>query len=166
LSVQVDVGSGQQVDGAFRRLKKLLVPIDFSDASLKAIEYAVPFARHSGGTVHLIHVIERPIFLSDLPDINVANLDANLVKDATAQLLSMANEEIEELIPVQPVVRIGQPFVEILAAAKALNIDLIIMATRGNTGLKHVILGSTAERVVRHAGCPVLVVREREHDFI
>jgi universal stress protein A len=64
------------------------------------------------------------------------------------------------------VVEIGRPYEQIVAAAKTHNIDLIIIATRGYTGLKHLFIGSTAERVVRHAPCPVLTVREREQDFV
>jgi nucleotide-binding universal stress UspA family protein len=63
-------------------------------------------------------------------------------------------------------VRFGSAFAEITEAARTLKADLIILATHGHTGLKHVVLGSTAERVVRHASCPVLVVREKEHEFV
>ena len=66
----------------------------------------------------------------------------------------------------QALVRLGQPHREITEAAKELHVDLIVLATHGYTGLKHAFLGSTAERVVRHAPCPVLTVREREHDFV
>jgi universal stress protein A len=65
----------------------------------------------------------------------------------------------------QPLIRIGQPYQEIGLAASEMQADLIIIATHGRTGLKHVLLGSTAERVARHAPCPVLIVRERERDF-
>jgi Universal stress protein family len=69
-------------------------------------------------------------------------------------------------VPVNLQVRIGRPFHEIVTLAEALHIDLIIVATHGHTGLKHVFLGSTAERVIRHAPCPVLVVREKEREFV
>ena len=62
-------------------------------------------------------------------------------------------------------VRFGTPFAEIADAARSLKVDLIILTTHGYTGLKHVFMGSTAERVVRHAPCPVLTVREKEHEF-
>ena len=69
-------------------------------------------------------------------------------------------------IGAEALVRAGQPYYEITTAAKELDVDLIVITTHGRTGLKHALLGSTAERVVRHAPCPVLTVREREHDFI
>ncbi len=62
--------------------------------------------------------------------------------------------------------RLGSAYHEICAAAKDEEVDLIIIATHGHTGLKHVVLGSTAERVVRHAPCPVLTVRVHEHEFV
>jgi nucleotide-binding universal stress UspA family protein len=67
---------------------------------------------------------------------------------------------------VKVAVRTGTAFLEIAEAAKSLEADLIIIATHGYTGLKHLLLGSTAERVVRSAPCPVLVVREHEHEFV
>ena len=63
-------------------------------------------------------------------------------------------------------VRYGRSFHEIAEAARTLKVDLIILSTHGYTGLKHALLGSATERVVRHAPCPVLVVREREHEFV
>lgn len=81
-------------------------------------------------------------------------------------LVTLAQRHVDPVVPVNPRVRQGKPCAEIVAAARDLNIDLIVLATRGYTGLRHVLLGSTAEQVVRHAPCPVRVVRERERDFI
>jgi nucleotide-binding universal stress UspA family protein len=76
----------------------------------------------------------------------------------------------DALLPAKMVervlVRYGTPFAEITDAARTLKADLIILTTHGYTGLKHVFMGSTAERVVRHAPCPVLTVREKEHEFV
>jgi universal stress protein A len=69
-------------------------------------------------------------------------------------------------VPSRAVVQTGNPELAIVDAAKELGIDLIILSTHGRTGLSRVLLGSTAEKVVRHAGCPVLIVREHEHEFI
>ncbi|HTD65875.1 MAG TPA: universal stress protein, partial [Candidatus Limnocylindria bacterium] len=74
-------------------------------------------------------------------------------------------EGIRPALIKSTVVRNGVPFHEIAQAAATLKIDLIVISTHGYTGLKHVLLGSTAERVVRHAPCPVLVVRKEERDF-
>ena len=148
------------------KLKRILVPIDFSDASLKALRYAIPFAEESGATLYLVHVVEPASFVNDLPNVALAMPDEAVAKAAKERLLSVAQNEIEELIPVYPQVRIGRAYEEITVLARSLNVDLIIIATHGYTGLKHAFLGSTAERVVRHAGCPVLVVRENEREFV
>lgn len=147
-------------------LKRILVPIDFSEASLKALRYAVPFAEQFGATICLVHVIEPASFMNDLPNVVLVRSDEEEAKEARNQLVSLAQKEIEELIPINPQVRTGKPFHEIVELAKTLEIDLIIIATHGHTGLKHCLLGSTAERVVRHAPCPVLVVREHEREFL
>jgi nucleotide-binding universal stress UspA family protein len=148
------------------KLKRILVPIDFSEESLKALRYAIPFAEESGAMLHLVHVIEPASFVNDLPNVALAIPDDTLAVEAKERLLSVAQKEIEELIPVYPQVRIGRAYEEIIVLAKSLNVDLIIIATHGYTGLKHAFLGSTAERVVRHAGCPVLVVRQNEREFV
>ena len=89
------------------------------------------------------------------------------VREACAgRLAALARSEIGDQAPTATEVRFGQPVGEITEAALELEIDLIIIATHGRTGLKHMLLGSVAENVVRHAPCPVLVVREREHEFI
>ena len=78
----------------------------------------------------------------------------------------MANQQMPVKLLADSLVRVGHPYQEITQAAQELKADLIVIATHGYTGLKHILLGSTAERVVRHASCPVLTVREREHDFV
>jgi nucleotide-binding universal stress UspA family protein len=118
--------------------------------------------------VTLLHVVEPLIEPADgygalaVPFVNVEALQ----NDATSKLNTLAQAEIEELVPVNVLVRRGKPYHEIATFAKERDIDLIIIATHGYTGLKHLFLGSTAERVVRHAPCPVLAVREREHEFV
>jgi nucleotide-binding universal stress UspA family protein len=142
------------------------VPIDFSDSSLKALGYAVPFADQFGATLFLVHVVEPIPFASDVPDAPPARSDAEAEADARKKLFSLASHQIKKLVRVKVAVRTGTAFLEIAEAAKSLEADLIIIATHGYTGLKHLLLGSTAERVVRSAPCPVLVVREHEHEFV
>jgi universal stress protein A len=148
------------------KLKRILVPIDFSEPSLKAVRYAVRFAEHSGATIHLIYVIERPALNHDFDSFPLLLPEAELTKICKEKLLSVAGIEIEELIPISVQVRLGKPFREIVDVAQESDADLIIIATQGRSGIKHVLLGSTAELVVRHAHCPVLVVREQEHEFV
>lgn len=144
-------------------IKRILVPTDFSDASRKALRYAQKFAEQFGASLTLLYVLE-PFRYDGLA---VPSVDVKpVLKNVTNKLATLAQEEIEELVPVNPLVQTGNPYQEIVTAARERNIDLIIISTHGYTGLKHLWLGSTAERVVRHAPCPVLVVREREHEFV
>jgi nucleotide-binding universal stress UspA family protein len=107
----------------------------------------------------LIHVVEPVSFVNDLPNVLLTRSDQEIANEAKVRLQALAKDEIDELIPVQTGVRIGKPYHEIVSAAKVMDADLIVISTHGYTGLKHAFLGSTTERVVRYATCPVLVVR-------
>ena len=148
------------------QLKKVLVPIDFSEPSLKALKYAVAFAGQFGASICLVHVVEPASFLNDVRNVPLAVSDREIANTLHHKLVMLARKEIDPLTPVHPLVCIGKPFDEIVKTAKTFNADLIIIATHGRTGFKRAILGSTAERVVQHAPCPVLVVRQKEHDFV
>jgi nucleotide-binding universal stress UspA family protein len=146
------------------RLKTIVVPIDFSQPSNDALRYAIRLADQFGSILRLVHVVEPAPFLNDLPNVALIRSDAEIAKAAKVKLQAIAQDEIDELIPVYPEVRIGKPYQEIVAAAKVGDADLIVIATHGYTGLKHAFLGSTTERVVRHAHCPVLVVRQNKKE--
>ena len=146
------------------RVKTIVVPIDFSQPSNNALRYAIRLADQFGAVVRLVHVVEPAPFLNDLPNVALIRSDTEIAKAAKVKLQAIAQDDIDELIPVYPEVRIGKPYQEIVAAAKVGDADLIVIATHGYTGLKHAFLGSTAERVVRHAHCPVLVVRENKKE--
>jgi nucleotide-binding universal stress UspA family protein len=147
--------------------KKILVPVDFSDCSHKATHYALAFAQQFQAKLVLLHVVEPMVvpenILMAMPELPEAG--GNWVQEAKTRLDQIASEDIPESIPVETHVQVGRPFHEITEAAKEHSVDLIVIATHGYTGLKHVLMGSTAERVVRHAPCPVLIVREKEQDF-
>jgi len=114
----------------------------------------------------LLHVVE-PIAMPDF-----ANFPLLMENDRVARVfrtkldLLCKREAIKPRLIEKTLVRFGKPFQEICDAARGLKVDLIVISTHGYTGLKHAVLGSTAERVVRHAPCPVLVVREQEHEFV
>jgi nucleotide-binding universal stress UspA family protein len=142
-----------------RRFNRILVPIDFSCPSLKAIPYALAIARF-GSDVHLLHVVDTteypPPTLLTLPLVPQAEWNRRLMKQlhATAGMYDTRGGGIHVLK-----LREGRAYEEICAAARRLNADLVVIATHGYTGYEHVFLGSTAERVVQHSRCPVLVVR-------
>ena len=145
------------------KLKNILVPIDFSDHSRKALQYALPFAEKCGAKIILLHVVEPRVYPENYFDVIVpAEMEAvntNLATTGRQRLAELRREEISPKIAADTIVRTGQPYAEIINTAKEWDIDLIIIATHGYTGLKHVFLGSTADKVVRHAPCPVLTVR-------
>jgi universal stress protein A len=142
--------------------RKILVPIDFSGRSKEALPYAALYAEQFRASICLVHVVEPAPFMSDLQDVPIALSDKQVAQKARTDLEALAVEELAPAIPVEQVVRTGKPYYEIIEAAKELKADLIILSTHGYTGLKHTLLGSTAERVVRHAHCPTLVVRKSE----
>jgi nucleotide-binding universal stress UspA family protein len=142
----------------------ILVPVDFSESSRKALHYALAFARQFQAAVTVLHVV--PLILPD-PRFALAapGVQEKIFRDGQEQLAAEIQGHGEHWAALKPLVRQGVAFNEIVNAARELGSDLIVLATHGRTGLKHILLGSTAERVVRYAPCPVLVVREREHDF-
>lgn len=149
------------------KLNSVLVPTDFSAESRKAIEYAVAFARQFGAKLTLLYVVEpvaTPDFAKSFPLVMEKD---ELSADCKRHLERFVRESgIEEELIEKTLVRNGRAYHEITSAAKTLKSDIIIISTHGYTGLKHAIMGSTTERVVRHAPCPVLVVRPGEHEFI
>ena len=144
------------------RVKSILVPLDFSPPSKKALDYAVSVARQFKAKLTLLHVVEpvaTPDFAATFP---LVMEDDRLMALAKKDLEGvMKSARIPRGIVEKVLVRFGRSFHEITEAARTRKADLIIISTHGYTGLKHVLLGSTTERVVRHAPCPVLVVRQR-----
>jgi nucleotide-binding universal stress UspA family protein len=154
--------------GARFRLNKILVPVDFSDFSTKAVDYALAFAEQFEARIILLHVVEPAVYPESTMLVATAldDLNNDLRQVAQERLSELRRERIGERAPSELLVRMGRAFSEIAAAAADLDVGLIILATHGYTGLKHVLLGSTTERVVRHAPCPVLTVRDPEHEFL
>jgi nucleotide-binding universal stress UspA family protein len=151
---------------ALLKIKSILVPIDFSDTSAKALHYAARMAEQFGATITLLNVVE-PIATPDFA-YHPLMLEPEQIKAAAKSRLEdlPGKMNLPEKLIERAVIRHGTPFTEITEAARKLKVDLIIVTTHGYTGLNHVLLGSTAERVVRHAPCPVLTVREKEHQFV
>jgi universal stress protein A len=150
------------------QIKRILVPVDFSAQSLKALHYALSFADQYGAQLTVLNVVEPAIYPSELGYIpsEIESLHENVMKNAKERLQELISKRLPGEILTEQQVRVGSPFLEIAAAAKEMEADLIVIATHGYTGLRHVFLGSTAERVLRHAPCPVLTVRQLEHDFV
>jgi len=143
-------------------IDKILVPIDFSDYSKNALKYAVQFAKHFNSSMYLIYVIEPVIYPADfsMGQVAIPSMDTNIQSRAEEELNNLAKNYVDPSIKVEIIIKTGKPFVEINETAKEKDIDLIIIATHGHTGVEHLLFGSTAEKVVRKAPCPVLTLRE------
>ena len=155
-----------EVPGSKLAVRNILVPVDFSPASDYAWNYAARFARKFGARLTLLHVVS-PDPVMDMAGISVAasrptidrrGIEKNLRSFAAHAANGSADKIDYAAVP-------GIPSHEIVEYAKENGSDLIVMATHGYTGWKHFCIGSTAERVVRAAPCPVLVVREKEYEF-
>jgi universal stress protein A len=148
-------------------IKKILAPTDFSPASQKALKYALRFAHDFGSELTLLHVLEPAVSpacggLPTVPAFSEAEIG-----DAEESLRTLVKSvRGAGVARLRSTIRTGAPTHEIVQAAKELDGDLIVIATHGYTGWKHFAIGSTAARVARAAPCPVLVVREKEHDFL
>jgi nucleotide-binding universal stress UspA family protein len=148
-------------------LKKILVPIDFSPMSKQAFQYALRFAERFGCEIVLLHVVEPEEAIAGTPlAIDIFAQPEEDTTAAEAELAFLAAKSRNRRHSFTSAVRTGHAPNEITKAAKELDVDLIMIATHGYTSWRHLCIGSTAERVVRTATCPVLVVREKEHDFI
>lgn len=141
------------------KIRRVLVPVDFSVASLQALEFAVPLSKRFVAELHLIHVLEPdyPLAATAAMPLIIPELEAG--RRIRRFLKHIAHSHGVELHRENIHCLNGRPFEKICDLARDSQVDLIVIATRGNTGLKHLALGSTAERVVRYSPCPVLVVR-------
>ncbi|MCI0457235.1 MAG: universal stress protein, partial [Gemmataceae bacterium] len=150
-------------------LHRILVPTDFSKHSQTALKYAVALAEKFGAEIHLLHVVQDfAVFLPDAvtagpPVLPPVDQLTAAVRDALARVI---RENKLEPLPIHSEAREGTPYHEIIAFAQEKDIDLIIMGTHGRGGLAHLLLGSVTEKVVRKAPCPVLTVRDPEHEFV
>src|SRR5690606_3048542 len=152
-------------DRAMIHVHRILVPTDFSLPSQRALRYALELAKRFGAEIVLLHVVEATSYTTVIgvegADVAAAELQDRARAWATGQLARMQRGEVPGSIRGRPLLRDGAAEREIVAGARDEDADLIVMATHGYTGLRHVLLGSTAERVVRQAPCPVLTVRDK-----
>ena len=149
-------------------IKKVLVPIDFSDYSKSSLRYAVNFAKKFDAEIYLIYVVEPVIYPPDfsMGQIAIPSVNNEWDERAREELKKLAKTEIPDGVKVKTILKNGKPFMEIIDTASEENIDLIIIATHGHSGVEHILFGSTAEKVVRKAPCPVLTLREPIKGFM
>lgn len=143
------------------QLQRLLVPLDFSLPSRRALRFAGEWAARFGSEVALLHVVAPvdPVLAFGTSPSAPPFPPVDFHGPAKAELEKLARTAFPESVKVSVYLRDGVAYDEIVRAARELEADLIILSTHGRTGLAHALMGSTAERVVRHAGCPVLTLR-------
>lgn len=143
------------------QIKKILVPVDFSEFSKNALRYAVDFARNNAAKLYLIYVVEPVIYPADfsMGQVALPSVELEVNSKAKEELENLAKKEIPGNLNYDIIIKTGKPFVEINETASEIDADLIIIASHGHTGVEQILFGSTAEKVVRKAPCPVLSLR-------
>ena len=150
-------------------LKTVLVPTDFSDASESALRYGKAMAEAFGASLHVVHVMEdllahawaAEVYVSSMPQ-----LRDEIEKEPRQRLGALLTEAERTAFRAETALLAGNPFLEIIRYAKAHGVDLIVMGTHGRGPIAHMLLGSVAEKVVRKSPCPVLTVRDSQHEFV
>jgi nucleotide-binding universal stress UspA family protein len=147
--------------------KEVIVPTDFSEHSLRAVDYAIEIAEKFGSRLKLIYVIEPFLQAADVSwtSVDFDELNKSHQKSAEQQLDQILKERIPKSVVAESMILFGKPFVEIVKVAREDNADLIVMATHGRGAVAHILMGSTADKVVRKAPCPVLTVKHPKHMF-
>jgi len=157
-------GAAQRSVSPFR-LERILVPVDFSECSKKALQYALPLAREHHAVIELLYVIHAPVAVGEFGAMDFAAFEVDMRASAVKALANLAAQLAAQEVVTDTLVESGSPAVEIVSAARRLCSYLIVISTHGRAGIKRAWLGSVAEHVLRSAPCPVLIVRECERDF-
>jgi universal stress protein A len=142
---------------------KILTAVDFSENSECAFDYALTLATQFNAELTIIHIINEPVDLRGfyVPHISFEQLEKEIGESAVKMMETFCSTKLGTFSNYRTVVATGVPCDEIIAAAAKIDASLIVVGTHGRTGLDHMLFGSTAERVVRLAGCPVLTVRNQ-----
>jgi universal stress protein A len=156
-------------------IKTILVPIDFSESSHKAVLYGVSFAQQYRAKVILLSVIDDRIFeesllLADFTSLKYSEHDARegrkaIVKERIDPIIKEMKDKFLG-IKLKEAIRFGIIYEEIIKCAQEEKVDMIVMGSHGAAGLKHFLIGGTAEKIIRKAPCPVLVVKNIEREFV
>ncbi len=146
------------------KVERILFPTDFSEGAAHALPYAVDLTKHYNAKLYVLHVVYDvgKAFASHVPHVSADELHKEMTNWAVKEMDGYA-EELRGIKNVEKTVTIGVPYEGIIKFADKEKIDIIVVGTYGRSGLERFIFGSTAERVVRRAPCPVLTVRVPEH---
>ena len=152
------------------RLKRILYPTDFSTLSRHALAHALFFARKNKCQLYVLHVVDEAYqYMAPMgPELGpIGPPPDEALKAAEKELARFVSKNLARTrLKIVSDVTIGRPFLEIIRYARKNQIDLIVLGTHGHGGLKHVLMGSVAEKVVRKASCPVLTIRDPKSKFV
>jgi nucleotide-binding universal stress UspA family protein len=143
------------------KFEKILFALDFSKNSEHAFDYAYTMAKKFNARLSIIHVIQEPVDLSGFyaPHISFEKLEKEIEEGAEKMMEKFCRTMISDFTNYETGIVSGLPYEEILKKADKEHVSLIVMGTQGRKGIDHLLFGSTAERVVRNAKCPVMTVR-------
>lgn len=149
-------------------LRKILFPTDFSESARHALRYGISFAKEYKAELVLLHVVEdiAVSYASDLFPVPMARVFDELSGYANSELHKLSEEARARGVAVRELLAQGRPSIEIVRVAREEAVDLIVLGTHGKGVLDRALFGSTTERVVRNAPCPVLTTRPAEHEFV
>ncbi len=141
------------------KIKKILVPVDFSESSLAALDHAIELSRALGASLEIPCVVE-PFTYAPLagPAVDLSAIRQEQERIARHHLTALEGQLAKRRVRCRAELRLGTPYRTIVERATKLPADLVVMGTQGRSGLSHLLVGSVAERVVRSATCPVLTV--------
>jgi nucleotide-binding universal stress UspA family protein len=143
--------------------QRILVPVDFSDSSARALRHSAEQVAESGGSLLIVHVVSADYGWLGIGRDESRDLDCSLQRQAADRLRAFADEHVRDSVAAELQVRIGRPAEEIVAAAKESKCDTIVISSRGLTGLDRYLIGSVADRVTRLAPCPVFLIPPDKH---
>ena len=141
-----------------REFKTILCPTDFSEESYNAIGYGARFAKAAEGTLLLAHIVHLPsgeLYQEERPVLTFEEARTR----SQAKLEEIRTQRLGGDPHCEVLVQIGDPYEQLMAIVQARKVDLIVTPTHGRSGLRHLVIGSVAEKIIRHAPCPVFVVR-------
>jgi nucleotide-binding universal stress UspA family protein len=148
-------------------IKNILLPTDFSTLSLSAARYAIDIAKQYNARIHFLNVLEKtpPILAIHSLDLSEEKIIKSINEDAQISLKNALGKiNKDNSVEIIPVIQKGIDFEIIIDYCEKNHIDLIVIATHGRTGILHTLIGSVAEKVVRYAKCPVLVITPTENE--
>ncbi len=148
------------------KINRILAATDFSECSNHALRYAYELSDVFSAELHVLNVVEIPAGAYPEFGISVHDIEQTAIKSAESCLAEIPGSRWQDKLSIVRSVIKGTPFIETVRYAKEHDIDLIVIGTHGRGAIAHMLMGSTAEKVVRKAPCPVLTVRPDAHEFV